>query len=228
MTNNGLSARPEGIIFDMDGTLFQTETNVLPAFERAYARLRAEGLTREEAPPTDVLLGSLGMLLSDIWARVLPDASLATRERMNDLLLEEQLKLLQEGVGELYPEVRETLSRLKAAGFRLFVASNGLEGYVKGVAEHMGIAPLFEALYSAGEYATSSKVQLVRLLLDRYGVGAAWMVGDRSSDVEAGLGNGLPVIGCDYAAFGVSAEDELRGATTRIRRFGELAELAGI
>jgi len=219
--------KPEALIFDMDGTLFKTETVIVPAYERAYARLKEEGRVQGEMPPASILLGSLGMLLMDIWARVLPEADVPTRERMDVLLLEEQMLLLGEGVGELYPDVDETLRRLREAGYRLFVASNGLEGYVKGVAERLGIAERFEALYSAGEYRTASKVDLVRLLLERENVGSAWMVGDRSSDVEAGVGNGLPVIGCDYAEFGVSS-DELKGATVRIRAFGELTKLLGM
>ncbi len=223
----GLASKPEALIFDMDGTLFMTETVIVAAYERAYARLKQEGRVQGEMPPASILLGSLGMLLMDIWARVLPDADVPTRERMDALLLEEQLALLTEGVGELYPGVDETLRALQEAGYRLFVASNGLEAYVKGVAERLGIAGRFEALYSAGEHRTSSKVDLVGLLLRERNVTSAWMVGDRSSDVEAGRNNGLPVIGCDYAEFGVSA-DELQGSTVRIRSFGELLGLLGI
>ncbi|HZG77424.1 MAG TPA: HAD family hydrolase [Paenibacillus sp.] len=222
-----LPAKPEALIFDMDGTLFKTETVIVAAYERGYARLKGEGRVQGELPPASILLGSLGMLLADIWARVLPEADIPTRERMDALLLEEQLKLLAEGVGELYPGVDETLRALQEAGYRLFVASNGLEAYVKGVAERLGIAERFEAIYSAGEHRTTSKVDLVRLLLNERNVSSAWMVGDRSSDVEAGRNNGLPVIGCDYADFGVST-DELAGATVRIRSFAELAAWAGV
>ena len=219
-----LSEKPEALIFDMDGTLFKTETVIVAAYERAYARLKGEGRVQGEQPPTSILLGSLGMLLADIWARVLPEADIPTRERMDVLLLEEQLALLEEGIGELYPGVDETLRALQDAGYRLFVASNGLEAYVKGVAERLGIAERFEAMYSAGEHRTTSKVDLVRLLLNERNVSSAWMVGDRSSDVEAGRNNGLPVVGCDYAEFGVSG-DELQGSTARIRSFGELMGL---
>ncbi|HZG83600.1 HAD family hydrolase [Paenibacillus sp.] len=218
---------PQALIFDMDGTLFRTESNIVPAFERAYARLAGEGLTRDAMPSADVLLGSLGMLLKDIWSRVLPNSDERTRLRMDELLLEEQLALLGAGAGELYPGVDETLRKLQEEGYRLFVASNGLEPYVKGVAKALGIADRFEGLYSAGEFRTASKVDLVRLLLDRHEVASAWMVGDRSSDVEAGSKNGLPVVGCEYAAFGVP-QDELRGAEMRIRAFPELLDLLGI
>jgi phosphoglycolate phosphatase len=216
--------RPEALIFDMDGTLFRTETLLLPAYERTFQRLKEEELYTNETPPISIILSSLGMLLKDIWARVIPDADDTVRERADFLLIEEQVKLLEQGVGDMYPGVEATLRELHAAGFRLFVASNGLEEYVKGVAVHKGLEPLFEGLYSAGEYKTETKVDLVRMLLSNHNVASAWMVGDRSSDVEAGQGNGLPVVGCDYADFGVST-DELKGADVRIRSIAELRQL---
>jgi phosphoglycolate phosphatase-like HAD superfamily hydrolase len=97
-----------------------------------------------------------------------------------------------------------------------------MEGYVKGVVKAMGIAPLFDALYSAGEYQTRSKVDLVKLLMTTHRVETAWMVGDRSSDVEAGKKNRLFVIGCDYADF--SKSGELDGSDVRIREFAQILD----
>ncbi|WP_248930491.1 HAD family hydrolase [Paenibacillus hamazuiensis] len=212
--------RPEALLFDLDGTLFKTETLLLPAYHATFDQLRAEGLFAGPTPPEERILGSLGMLLEHIWQNVMPGSSKEARLRADELLLEYQLEGLRRGQGELYDEVASALREMRERGFRLFVASNGLEAYVKQVPEHKGIAPLFEGLYSAGEYKTSSKVDLVRLLLDKHGIKSAWMVGDRSSDVEAGRKNGLTVVGCDYAGF--RKEGELEGAHIVIRRFGEL------
>ncbi|TJY41490.1 HAD family hydrolase [Cohnella pontilimi] len=214
---------PEAVLFDLDGTLFQTETLLETVHRRVFDTLRSERLYLAETPPIDKLLGSLGMLLTDIWQRVMPDASPAAQERANVLLLQYELEELALGRGSLYPGVRETLDTLRARGIRLFIASNGLEAYVKGVPQVKGIAELFEGTYSAGEFGTASKVELVRRLLDTFGVRSAWMVGDRSSDVEAGKSNGLSVIGCDYAGFG--REGELDGADAVIRTFPELLSL---
>jgi phosphoglycolate phosphatase-like HAD superfamily hydrolase len=119
--------------------------------------------------------------------------------------------------------VAETLEALKHRGYKLFIASNGLEDYVKQVPAYKGIAPLIDGFYSAGEYQTRSKVDLVRLLVQQHGLQSAWMVGDRSSDVEAGHKNGFPVVGCAYAGFGENSE--LADADMRITRFAELAQL---
>ncbi|MDF2937939.1 MAG: haloacid dehalogenase [Paenibacillaceae bacterium] len=216
-------AKPEAMIFDMDGTLFQTESLLIPAYHATFDEMRREGSYAEETPDEGIIIGCLGMLLSEIWRRVLPNAGEEVRQRADELFMRYELEYLEKGYGELYPGVEETLSKLKEAGIRLFVASNGLEDYVRGVARLKGIAPLFEELYSAGEFQTASKVDLVHLLLERHNVRHAWMVGDRSSDVEAGLKNSLTVIGCDYAGFGDGSE--LNGSHTRIRHFADLSGL---
>jgi phosphoglycolate phosphatase len=216
-------AKPEAMIFDMDGTLFQTESLLIPAYHATFDEMRREGTFTDETPDEEIMIGCLGMLLPEIWRRVLPDADERVRQRADELFVKFALEYLEKGCGELYPEVADTLARLQASGIRLFVASNGLKDYVRGVARARGIAPLFEELYSAGEHQTPSKVDLVRLLLERHNLRDAWMVGDRSSDVEAGLKNNLTVIGCDYAGFGDGSE--LNGSHVRIRSFAELPQL---
>lgn len=218
-----LHSLPQAMIFDLDGTLFQTETLILPAYHATFAQLREEGLYEGTTPPESLILGSLGMLLNDIFQRVMPDASSQAKSRANELLLHHQLEGLYRGEGKLYPTVAETLTQLHARGIRLFIASNGLEDYVRVVIKQKDLSSLFEGLYSAGEYQTKSKVDLVRILLNRHQLASAWMVGDRSSDVEAGMKNHLPVIGCAYAGF--AQEGELAGSAQVIHSFRELLDI---
>lgn len=223
MTKETTLRKPEAMIFDMDGTLFQTETLLMPAYHRLFDTLRAEGHFEGETPPEERMLGSLGMLLEDIWKVVMPDASEAAHRRADELLLQLEIEGLDGGESRLYPQVKETLEALKEQGVRLFVASNGLEDYVKGVAFAHEIMPLFEGVYSAGQYKTPSKVDLVQILLKKHHIEDAWMVGDRSSDVEAGKMNGQTVIGCAYAGFG--RDEELAGSDVLISDFTELLGL---
>lgn len=215
--------KPEAMIFDMDGTLFQTETLLLPAYHKLFDILREEGHHEGETPDEELMLGCLGMLLEDIWKKVIPDATPAAHNRANELLLQLELEGLSDEAAVLYPEVKETLEELHRRGVRLFVASNGLEAYVKGISQARGLMPLFEGVYSAGEHGTASKVDLVKLLLDQHEIKDAWMVGDRSSDVEAGKENGQTVIGCRYAGFG--EDQELKGSDVVIHSFSQLLKL---
>ncbi|NEW07785.1 HAD family hydrolase [Paenibacillus sp. SYP-B3998] len=214
--------RPEAMLFDLDGTLFKTETLLLPAYHATFDDLREEGMYAGETPPEELFLGGLGMLLEHIWQRVIPEASEEVRLHADRLLLRHQTAGLLRGEGELYEGVAETLEILQAQGIRLFVASNGLEDYVKQVVDAKGISQVFEGLYSAGKYQTKSKDELVEILLETHNLQSAWMVGDRSSDVEAGLANHLAVVACDYAGF--REEGELEGAHIRIQSFIELLD----
>ncbi|AQT85799.1 pyrophosphatase PpaX [Paenibacillus larvae subsp. larvae] len=218
--------KPESMIFDLDGTLFKTETLLLPAFHVSLTQMIQETGYEGPVPEDREVLGTLGMLMDEIWKRLLPGCTPEQIDRMNELLAYHELSGLESGRGVLYEGVAETLTRLQDAGVRLFVASNGLESYVKGVLNMRGISSFFEKIYSAGEYRTKSKVDLVRLLLEENHVQDAFMVGDRSSDVEAGHKNGLTVIGCDFAGFG--DPKELEDADIRIKDFRELARLIRI
>lgn len=223
MERNEKLTKPEAMIFDMDGTLFQTETLLLPAYHKLFDTLRAEGHHTGETPKEELMLGCLGMLLEDIWKKVIPEGSPEAHRRADELLLQYELEGLKGTDAVLYPGVEETLQELKRRGVRLFVASNGLEHYVKGIAEARNIMPLFEDLYSAGQHGTATKVDLVALLLKNHGIERAWMVGDRSSDVEAGKENGQTVIGCQYAGFG--DDQELKGSDVIISSITELIDL---
>lgn len=50
MTKETVLRKPEAMIFDMDGTLFQTETLLLPAYHQLFDTLRAEGHYEERLP----------------------------------------------------------------------------------------------------------------------------------------------------------------------------------
>ena len=217
------SSTKPALIFDLDGTLFQAETLFLPAFQMLFDELHATGRYCDGMPSADVLLGGLGYPFTVIWQRVLPNATDEVRNFANSRMVEIQKLLLAQGIGSLYDGVHETLATLCSRGHRLFVASNGMEAYVKSVIAAMNLAPLFEALYSAGEYCTESKVDLVLMLLQHHHVTSAVMIGDRASDVEAGIENDLPVVGCDYSDFGKTSE--LDGSTYRIRSVRELLTL---
>lgn len=216
-------AKPEAIIFDMDGTLFQTESLLLPAYHKMFDILREEGLYSGPTPPEERILSGLGQLLSEIWKNVLPDVDEAVHRRASEILMKLEIEGLEAGISTLYPGVEGTLRKLKERGVRLFVCSNGLEDYIHSIVTVHRLQDVFKGLYSAGGQGISTKVQLLRLLLDHFGIGKTWMVGDRSSDVQAGKENGQTVIGCGYAGFG--RDEELKGSDVIISSFDELIGL---
>jgi HAD superfamily hydrolase (TIGR01549 family) len=214
------------IIFDLDGTLFQTEKIVIPAFQKAFIWLKEQGKYHGKIPTEEEILAVTGDTIDHLWDRLLPNADIQVKETMNKKALEIELELLNKGKGELYPGVIDTLNQLLKEGWNLFIASNGLGPYVKGVLHAKGIDSLFTEIYAAGEAGTKSKVDLVYKCIEAHQITKGYMVGDRSSDVEAGKKNQLCVIGCQYANFPQFGEvDELKDADIKIKSINELLKV---
>lgn len=209
------------IIFDLDGTLFQTEKLAIPAFYDTIKRLKEEELYNGDMPSEEHLKSQFGKVNDEIWPDVLPGASKEVIEKANEYMEYYELTRLKKGQGNPYPGVTRTLKALHNHGYRLCIASNGGKNYVHGVAE-FHFPGLFTEVYSAGGQQTETKVDMVKIIKERFDDGPMVMVGDRSSDIAAGKENGFYSIGCTY---GFSSEDELAQADHIIKDFTELKEI---
>lgn len=207
------------IVFDLDGTLFYTQTVAMPAYRETFAQLHREGLTSLPLPPDEVLNAGYGYTWREIWERLLPGHGDDLQSKANRYMEQHELRIIKSGVGRLYPDVAETLAFLADRGYFLAVASNGAQNYVEAVLESSGIRHHFRVVAAASAYDTTDKADLVRIVLDRLGCRSGFMVGDRSSDVAAGRANRLTTIGCTY---GYGHPRELVGCDARIDRFSEL------
>ncbi|WP_232699761.1 HAD family hydrolase [Brevibacillus daliensis] len=207
------------VIFDMDGTLLQSETLAVPSFRGALKDLKEMGLYEGDLPTDRQITETLGMIAEEIWPKLIPGSDEKTHEIATQLLSKHEEHLVSEGCVHLYPGVIEQITALHEAGNALFVASNAQEGYVEWICDYFSITHLFTDLYSAGRFQTKSKVDLVAHLIKTYNVQDGVMVGDRKSDIEAGKKNGLKTIGCD---FGFAHPGELDGAHIKIKSFAEI------
>ena len=188
------------VIFDLDGTLFRTETVDVEAFNRALSTNGYNCISEKE------VLDLIGLVMDDICKLLLGsvDKDLINKFK-NDVIRFEDEAIT--GSGELYPGVLEFLERLKSKGFSLSICSNGNEEYVNGVADKFGFHTLFDEIWF--EKTGISKAQAVAIIKKKFNAGRFVMVGDRLCDIEAGNINGGITIGVTY---GFGNENELKGA----------------
>ncbi|OEH86292.1 hypothetical protein BHU72_13785 [Desulfuribacillus stibiiarsenatis] len=212
------------MIFDLDGTLFETERIAVPAFVDTFKKLRDEGLFDGEMPKEETFLRMFGLTLNDIWNKLLPSTDQQTKDIADRYMGQFEKDYIDKGNGKLYDGVLETLNELRSRGIQIFIASNGAKEYVDYVLEKMGIEQVITKAYSAGEYQTVSKVDLVAQLLkdNQLNPTDTWMIGDRSSDIEAGQKNHLRTVAC---AYGFADQTELAHANDFIHSFSELIPL---
>lgn len=215
----------DSIIFDLDGTLFQTDKLVIPAFRNTFRNLQEDGYKLENLPNEQEIIAVIGLTLDDIWNKLLKEFPKDVHTKASKYLLKYELEGIRDGYGSLYPGVVDTLIDLKNSGFNLFIASNGLKDYIYEVTKVFKIDHLFTALYCAKDFNTVSKSDLVKKIIIFNEIKNGIMVGDRLSDVEAGKNNNLYVIGCN---FGFSNQNELANSNIIIDEFKQIINILRI
>ncbi|MFZ4453139.1 HAD family hydrolase [Salibacterium aidingense] len=209
------------LIFDMDGTLFDSRELLSQAIENTLQYGVEQGMYSDQGWTEQDRVGIIGEPFYPGFRKLLPGVSENILENLEPVLDRFLLTEMDKGAGELFPEVKETLQKLADEGYQLYVASNGNAEYVPAALEREGLAPLFRGIYSVQQYQAGNKINLVRMILDDAGADAV-MIGDRSSDIEAGKENGLLVIGCRY---GFGSEEEVAAADELV---DSMADLPGL
>ncbi|RDE23644.1 HAD hydrolase-like protein [Parageobacillus thermoglucosidasius] len=213
-----MSKIPFAMIFDMDGTLFQTETVLIPALHKTFERLRRAG-EWQGGTPVEEYLRILGVPIPEVWRQLMPEADEEVRARAAAWFLDDIIAEIEQGNGRLYQDVLATLASLADQGIPLFVASNGRSRYLAAIWTAFQLERYFIDCYSLDRFSLPAKSALVKQLLNDYKIESAVMVGDRGSDIQAAKENGLWSIGC---LFGFASAEELRGADVIIQQFSEI------
>lgn len=211
----------EAIIFDMDGTLFQTNSILELSLEDAFQRLREQQLWND-ATPIDKYREIMGVPLPQVWETLLPLHSIEVREAMDEYFLERLIDNINNGKGALYPHAQEMLAELKNMNYSIFIASNGLSPYLKAIVEYYHLDTWITETFSITQIHTLNKVDLVSTIIKKYGVSSGAVVGDRLSDIKAAKANGLLSVGCN---FDFAKQEELSEAD---RVINDLCELAAV
>ncbi|WP_214851202.1 HAD hydrolase-like protein [Exiguobacterium sp. s193] len=187
----------QAIIFDMDGTLFQTHRILGPALEVAFTKLRQAGKWHD-ATPLDTYETIMGVPLPQVWATLLPAHPETDRKQMDDWFQQALIERIQTGQGALYPDAVTILETLHASGHELYVASNGLSAYLAAIVEQFALDRYLTGVYSIEDVDSLNKAELVRMIRTKHGLREGYVVGDRQSDFTAAKENGWPAIGCRF------------------------------
>ena len=99
-----------------------------------------------------------------------------------------------------YPEVPETLKRLKTAGMKLAILSNGTRTMLDAAANNAGIADLFDAILSVEEvqvYKPHPSVYRLACNRLRISAGQICFVSSNGWDAHSAKAFGLQVLWCN-------------------------------
>lgn len=204
----------DAVIFDLDGTLWDSAEGVAAAWQRALETL-APGL---RPPITDTeMRGCMGLPMDQLAQRLFPMAEPACRDQLARACIEEEHRWLSQQGGRIYPGVAETLPQL-AQSHRLAIASNCEQGYIENFLRLSGFGRYFCDHISFGD-TNQPKGDNIRLLIRRNRFRSACFVGDTVMDWQAALSAGLPFV---FARYGFGQAPGWDGVIDRFDRLPAL------
>jgi phosphoglycolate phosphatase len=183
------------IIFDLDGTLIDSQESILNAIRAALNELGVEA----KIPVTKELIGP-----------PLMDTLLKITEVKDELVLNalvNKFKLHYDSTGYrnsvAYPGIHHLLERLRNQDFVLYLATNKRLIPTKKIVDYLSWSSLFSAIYSIdlnAEKPFKSKSEMISALLcnELIDPNSAIYIGDRDEDYGAAKQNCLPCILVDW------------------------------
>ncbi len=165
------------IIFDLDGTLFKTETVFIEAMQQVCINRGIEAIEK------GALLHFIGKPSSEVFKEIFgADISQEEIRRIRSEVNEVQDKLIETSA-ELYFGIRETIISLSHEGYNLCICTNGSKAYLNKILNRFNLAHYFHLKKSRIEGL--DKYQLIKQIIEENATCSAIVVGDTLTDFEA-------------------------------------------
>ncbi len=193
----------DGIIFDVDGTLWDSTEVVAVAYNRTIEQY-TDSRTRVTA---DDLKKLFGKPMDEIFAAILPEVPAEDRVLIGEKCFEQEHLELEKTPGTPYPHLEETLQALSQK-VPLFIVSNCQAGYIELFLRKTGLGSYFRDHLCFGQTGTS-KGQTILRLMQKNGLHAPVYVGDTQGDADACTEAGIPFVFAEYG-FGEAAHPDWR------------------
>lgn len=204
-----MNANQTIVMFDLDGTLFDTAQAIPMAFNAAF---RESGLP--ELPP-QIIKETIGLPLEKAFSLLLrlPVTDSRVSQAVDEYQRQFKLIILPAAKSLLFPDVVSGLKTLKQSGFRLSVTTNKFARSANTLLAAADIAHFFEIVVCADEVKEKKPhPESGQKILDYFAAKAshAVMVGDTTHDIL--MANAL---GCESIAvtYGIHDENTLRSAS---------------
>ena len=183
----------DGILFDLDGTLWDSTEAVVVSWAMALA-----DAPDVPAPPTrEQLEGVMGMTAENLMAVLFPQLSRQRHLELFERCCQVENQYLREHGGILYPQLEETLERLSRQ-VPLCIVSNCNDGYIPSFLEAHRLGRYFTDWECIGRTG-KQKWENIRLVIQRNHLRRPVYVGDTVLDQEAAQKAGVPFL---HAAYG--------------------------
>lgn len=208
-----MDAKYDGIIFDLDGTLWDATKPIKQSWNEVLQRhseIKRKPITEEE-------LGEcMGLTMYKIAAKLFPNESEHIQKMLMDELCHYENEYLAQHGGILYDGLEDVLKKLHQ-NFRLYIVSNCQDGYIQAFIKAHHMEAYFDDTECWGRTRTSKGISN-KILMERNGLKCPVYVGDTQKDAQSAKEAGIDFI---YAAYGFGKVND----KDYIKKINKLKEL---
>ena len=203
----------DSLIFDLDGTLWNSADTVAEAWNTALEkagydiRITGNDVLKQMGKPMDAIMRDA------FGDTITKDQTMEFLE----ILSVEEINHIEKTGGKLMPALEETLSLLKEK-YRLFIVSNCQKGYIEAFLKAHKLSEYFEGFMCWGD-TKLPKAETNKQLIARYSLKNPVYIGDTEGDHISAEGAGIPFV---HAAYGFG---EVSGCDYRIEKFSDLTDI---
>lgn len=203
----------DGIIFDVDGTLWDARKVICEAWQAAIKEN-----TKLQADFDFISLGKLfGRTMDDIFHTLYPKITDEELEKIIPLLYKYEHSFLRKYKPAPYEGTKETLEYLREK-YPLYIVTNAQKGYVEVLFEATGIGGYFTDYLCYGD-TFMPKDFTMREIVKRHKLSSPVYIGDTEGDAEACRKAEIPMI---FAAYGLG---KVENPSISIESIGELMDI---
>ncbi len=206
----------KGIIFDLDGTLWDSSQAVVDSWNEALEKFTSEPyrITQQQ------MHGYMGHTMKYVAVNFFANETEERALELLDICTRYENAYIAEHGGILFDGLEDTLKKLKEMGYFLAIVSNCQMGYIEAFFQYHKLGGYFDDTEDYGRTLQDKDVN-IRLVVERNHLDKAVYVGDIMGDYNSTMKAGLPFI---HAAYGFGTVPE---GTPRIRDIRELPEIVG-
>ena len=212
--NTSLKNKFDSIIFDLDGTLWDSTGNVALAWQTAMEQVDYVN----EVMTVEKVKSITGMAYNVIFDTLFPYLQTEQRNKLMEICAKTELEVLHNKGGDLYPSLDETLVYLNAK-YKLFIVSNCQSGYIEVFLKLSGMGHYFMGHQCYGTKG-NPKAENIQDIVNDYNLARPVYIGDTMGDYNSATKAGVPFI---FASYGFGTVEE--GQIATISTFSDLVEL---
>ena len=208
------------ILFDLDGTLVDSNRDLAPAVNHALATAGYEPIADSEI--RNYIGGGAALMLRRALEAKGEQPSEERMAELTDVLLKHYWAHIADNTVP-FDGVIATLEELAAKGCKLAVCTNKLEEPARQLIEALGMTNHFTAIYggdTCGPGRSKPEPDMLLAAIKDCGGNRAAMVGDSTYDVRAGRNAEVPVVTLSFGYHDVPVGE--LGGDVLIDHFGDL------